>query len=129
MLVRLLERGKTSGRDDDNSESIKKRFRKAFIRSHDLHFARVADLKGTFIETSMPVVDHYRKQGKVVEVSSIMCSAFTPADPVQVDSSPSVDVVYDHVRASIDTRLPSSGQRPTVPLNDATAPQANAHAL
>jgi adenylate kinase family enzyme len=26
MLDRLLERGKTSGRDDDNIESIKKRF-------------------------------------------------------------------------------------------------------
>ena len=28
MLKRLLERGKTSGREDDNEESIKKRFRK-----------------------------------------------------------------------------------------------------
>lgn len=28
MLARLLERGKTSGRDDDNVESIKKRFSK-----------------------------------------------------------------------------------------------------
>ena len=28
LLHRLLERGKTSGRDDDNAESIKKRFRK-----------------------------------------------------------------------------------------------------
>lgn len=28
MLQRLLERGKTSGREDDNVESIKKRFRK-----------------------------------------------------------------------------------------------------
>lgn len=27
MLERLLERGKTSGREDDNAESIKKRFR------------------------------------------------------------------------------------------------------
>ena len=27
MLQRLLERGKTSGREDDNEESIKKRFR------------------------------------------------------------------------------------------------------
>lgn len=27
MLERLLERGKTSGRTDDNEESIKKRFR------------------------------------------------------------------------------------------------------
>ena len=26
MLKRLLERGKTSGRDDDNMENIKKRF-------------------------------------------------------------------------------------------------------
>jgi len=28
MLERLLERGKTSGREDDNVESIKKRFSK-----------------------------------------------------------------------------------------------------
>jgi UMP-CMP kinase len=27
MLARILERGKTSGREDDNEESIKKRFR------------------------------------------------------------------------------------------------------
>ncbi|ODV80899.1 UMP-CMP kinase [Suhomyces tanzawaensis NRRL Y-17324] len=50
MLKRLLERGKTSGRADDNIESIKKRFR-------------------TFVETSMPVVDYFEKQGKVVKVS------------------------------------------------------------
>lgn len=49
MLQRLLERGKTSGRADDNIESIKKRFR-------------------TFVETSMPVVDYFDKQGKVVKV-------------------------------------------------------------
>lgn len=49
MLERLLERGKTSGRADDNIESIKKRFR-------------------TFIDTSMPVVDYYDGQGKVVKV-------------------------------------------------------------
>ena len=34
MLVRLLERGKTSGRDDDNVESIKKRFRECCPSSH-----------------------------------------------------------------------------------------------
>ncbi|WWD21357.1 hypothetical protein CI109_105841 [Kwoniella shandongensis] len=51
MLERLLERGKTSGRDDDNRESITKRFR-------------------TFIETSMPVVDYYRQRGNVVEIDS-----------------------------------------------------------
>ncbi|KAK0551089.1 bifunctional uridylate/adenylate kinase [Tilletia horrida] len=51
MLERILDRGKTSGRADDNVESIKKRFR-------------------TFVETSMPVVDYYRSKGKVVEVDS-----------------------------------------------------------
>ncbi|OCF39415.1 UMP-CMP kinase [Kwoniella heveanensis CBS 569] len=70
LLERLLERGKTSGRDDDNKESIVKRFR-------------------TFIETSMPVVDYYRKEGKVVEI----------------DSSPPIDVVYEKVKAEMDQRL------------------------
>ncbi|KAL8675336.1 MAG: hypothetical protein Q9168_000293 [Polycauliona sp. 1 TL-2023] len=51
MQERLINRGKTSGRADDNAESIKKRFR-------------------TFVETSMPVVDHFEKQGKVVKVSA-----------------------------------------------------------
>ncbi|KAI1127941.1 uridylate kinase [Nemania abortiva] len=49
MERRLLERGKTSGRDDDNAESIRKRFR-------------------TFVETSMPVVDYYEKQDRVVRI-------------------------------------------------------------
>ncbi|KAF2832552.1 UMP-CMP kinase-like protein [Ophiobolus disseminans] len=51
MEKRLLHRGETSGRADDNIESIKKRFR-------------------TFVETSMPVVDEFEKQGKVVKVSA-----------------------------------------------------------
>ena len=51
MEKRLLERGKTSGRADDNAESIRKRFR-------------------TFIETSMPVVDHYETENRVVKVDS-----------------------------------------------------------
>ncbi|KAI0417429.1 uridylate kinase [Xylaria grammica] len=49
MERRLLERGKTSGRSDDNADSIRKRFR-------------------TFIETSMPVVDYYEKQDRVARV-------------------------------------------------------------
>ncbi|KJZ76732.1 hypothetical protein HIM_04068 [Hirsutella minnesotensis 3608] len=51
MQRRLLERGKTSGRADDNAESIRKRFR-------------------TFVETSMPVVDYYDKQGRVVKIDA-----------------------------------------------------------
>jgi len=60
MLKRLLKRGETSGRDDDNEESIKKRFR-------------------VYKETTMPVIEHYNKQDKVVEV----------------DSSSSIEEVYE----------------------------------
>jgi len=51
MLERLLERGKTSGREDDNVESIKKRFK-------------------TFVETSMPVVEYYKQSNNVVEIDA-----------------------------------------------------------
>ena len=36
MLKRLLERGKTSGREDDNEESIKKRFRTSYTLTLDI---------------------------------------------------------------------------------------------
>ncbi|OJJ05385.1 hypothetical protein ASPVEDRAFT_55288 [Aspergillus versicolor CBS 583.65] len=49
METRLLKRGETSGRDDDNAESIRKRFR-------------------VFVETSMPVVTEFGKQDKVISV-------------------------------------------------------------
>jgi len=48
---RLLNRGLTSGRTDDNLESIKKRFR-------------------TFVETSMPVVNYFDKEGKVEKIDA-----------------------------------------------------------
>lgn len=51
MEQRLMERGKTSGRADDNAESIRKRFR-------------------VFIETSMPVVNYYEQVGKAVKVDA-----------------------------------------------------------
>ena len=51
MLDRLLKRGQTSGRADDNEESIKKRFK-------------------TFVDTSMPVVDYFEGKEKVVKVSA-----------------------------------------------------------
>ncbi|KAK4057165.1 bifunctional uridylate/adenylate kinase [Microbotryomycetes sp. JL221] len=64
LLERLLERGKTSGRDDDNADSIKKRFR-------------------TFIETSMPVVDYYKQMGKVVDIDSSKSISDVYADIVK----------------------------------------------
>ncbi|KAK4105548.1 UMP-CMP kinase [Parathielavia hyrcaniae] len=66
MEQRLLERGKTSGRADDNAESIRKRFR-------------------TFIETSMPVVDHYETENRVVKV----------------DATPTPDQVYAETQAKL----------------------------
>jgi UMP-CMP kinase len=52
MNERLLKRGKTSGRADDNAESIRKRFK-------------------TFLETSLPVVTQFEKEGRVVKVSAV----------------------------------------------------------
>ncbi|KAJ2917611.1 hypothetical protein MD484_g2760, partial [Candolleomyces efflorescens] len=51
MLARLLERGKTSGREDDNVESITKRFR-------------------TYANDTMPVIEYYASQDKVAEIDS-----------------------------------------------------------
>lgn len=49
LLKRLLKRGESSGRVDDNIESIKLRFQ-------------------TFKDTSFPVIEFYEKQGKVRKV-------------------------------------------------------------
>lgn len=51
MRQRLLKRGKTSGRADDNEKSIVRRFE-------------------TFRTTSMPVIDHYARLGKVRSVDA-----------------------------------------------------------
>ncbi|CRK16378.1 hypothetical protein BN1723_010959 [Verticillium longisporum] len=61
MEARLLERGKTSGRADDNAESIRKRFR-------------------TFVETSMPVVDYFAQEGRVIKIDATS----TPEDVYEV---------------------------------------------
>lgn len=49
MRTRLLGRGQ--GRSDDNDETIKKRFR-------------------VFVESSLPVVEHYEKKGKVARIDA-----------------------------------------------------------
>lgn len=70
MEARLLERGKTSGRADDNEESIRKRFR-------------------TFVETSMPVVDYFEKQGRTVKI----------------DATPSPEDVFAKTKEAVRERL------------------------
>jgi UMP-CMP kinase len=46
MEVRLIERGRTSGRSDDNLESIRKRFK-------------------VYLESTLPIIDYFRKNGKL----------------------------------------------------------------
>lgn len=75
MLKRLLKRGETSGRSDDNIESIRKRFR-------------------TFKETSLPVVEYFEKQGKVVRVRAM--------------EGP--EGVYKQVRGELEGRLKVEGK-------------------
>jgi adenylate kinase len=48
---RLLERGKTSGRADDNLETIRKRF-------------------DVFEKQSQPVIDYFKERGKCTEIAS-----------------------------------------------------------
>ena len=52
MRKRLLERGKTSGRSDDNEATIIKRFQ-------------------TFINESLPVKDYYMEKGKAHVLSAV----------------------------------------------------------
>ena len=51
MLQRLSKRAETSGRSDDNIESIKKRFK-------------------TYNDETLPVIKHFGKDDRVVEVSA-----------------------------------------------------------
>lgn len=70
MESRLMERGKTSGRADDNAESIRKRFR-------------------VFVETSMPVVDYFEKEGKVIKI----------------DATATPDKVFDNTKTQLIKKL------------------------
>ena len=52
MIQRILERSKSSGRNDDNIESLKKRF-------------------ATFKNETMPIVEFYGKDGKCRKVNGL----------------------------------------------------------
>jgi len=63
MMERLLHRAKTSGRADDNEQTIKNRLE-------------------TFVRATEPVIEYYKKQNKVKQINSEL-----PVDDVfeQVD--------------------------------------------
>ena len=70
MEARLLKRGETSGRSDDNAETIRKRFK-------------------TFVEQSLPVIDHYESIGKACKI----------------DATVAPDEVFVHVCEAIDAKM------------------------
>jgi len=78
MLNRLLERGKTSGREDDNVESIKKRFR-------------------TYEYDTMPVIQHYTKLNKVTEIDSS-----PPIDVVYATTREVISKLLDSKQAALE---------------------------
>jgi len=65
---RLLERGKTSGRVDDNIESIKKRFH-------------------TYQDSSMPIINHFDEQKLVRKIDSTQSKDDVFADVQKIFSS------------------------------------------
>ena len=52
MISRIMERSKTSGRNDDNIESLRKRF-------------------DTFKKETMPIVEMYEAQGKTKRINAL----------------------------------------------------------
>lgn len=102
MVKRLLKRGETSGRSDDNEETIKKRL--------DLYY-----------KATEPVISFYESRGIVRKVCitgamvknqkskimhKIVCVRFShvvPSCSAQVDSELPVDDVFAQVSAAIDT--------------------------
>jgi len=64
MKKRLLKRAETSGRVDDNEETIMKRLK-------------------TFHNLTQPVIDHYGKQNKVCKVNLWRSASQLPPSPAE----------------------------------------------
>lgn len=85
LLERLLKRGETSGRVDDNIESIKKRFR-------------------VFKETSFPVIEAFEKKNKVRQVRCCCCHGNKlgfKGDKIIINIHVSVDQLWANCGRSI----------------------------
>jgi len=91
MTSRLLNRGKTSGRVDDNEETIKKRL-------------------VTFHESTQPVVDHYKVKKMLIEIP-----ADGDVDDITVEALDKVGKVFNPPPADIYDRVNHAWM--TVPRN------------
>ena len=101
MTERLLERGKTSGRSDDNAEAIKKRF-------------------VTFRTESLPVVEKYRKAGTLVGVNAER--SIDDPRPVSSKRAPVTPRVTP-MRCSVETALGEANSiRPSASTSSSPSP-------
>lgn len=109
MRERLLARGQTSGRADDNEETIVKRFR-------------------TFVEQSKPVIERYkvlsaiplhdarRNADAVLIRKRGLCMLQTEGKCAEISAVDTPDSVFEKVTAAMSVRLPE------LPVQDAEAP-------
>jgi adenylate kinase len=93
MEKRLLHRGQTSGRSDDNAATIKKRFH-------------------TFVNQSLPVIDHYEALGKCHKISSL-----APPDEVFAKIETVLDEATGVVKAA------PAAEPLTVPMVEGSLPE------
>jgi len=94
MEARLLERGKTSGRSDDNLESIRKRFR-------------------TYVNETQPIIAYYDYAGLVHKIDGTR-----PVDDVWADSQKAVDTMEAALaaeRVEFTVHLHATEVAPTLP--------------
>ena len=110
MLKRLLKRGETSGREDDNEESIKKRFRASMTVA--AFILRYSFFVGVYKEQTMPVIEHYTKLHKVATVSptrpvSTSCSEGAP----QIDATATIEEVHQKAKAVVEEVFSGSASR------------------
>jgi hypothetical protein len=69
------------------------------------HFTDLFVHAVTYKETTMPVIQHYEKLGKVAEVHLKYSLAFTFLILCQIDSSPAVDEVHTAAVAAVEKVL------------------------
>ena len=61
----------------------------------------LTSLLGTYKETTMPVIEHYSKEGKVATVRSTSSSSHTILTVCQIDASASIDEVHEKAKEVI----------------------------
>jgi len=96
MEKRLLKRGETSGRSDDNADTIRKRFK-------------------TFIEQSLPVKTHYEKKGLAHVISAV---------PAPEEVFIEVEKVLDPLLGKADDGARAAAAPPAEPAPAPAAPAA-----